>query len=266
MAFEIIGTCGTKYTDREGQTKFELRLAIEFLKNVCGLEPKGSSLITQYNYSFTSTNFYCIALNFENMEMNEEQNDYLSLCKEALLTLDDCIDWKGIWGIKEDITCKRDDIRIAKAVFPLKKSDSEWVSELVSFACRLVDSPEVDLDTKDALQKAIKLLENLPKAPSGMDLTFDITQRGGDENSSEMRYWSMSLSSTTFSVSSGGSIYDRSVGSDSFTIFDFLCEVEGHRSMEGDIWQWLAETNEVLNFDDTIIEAKIDCEEVTVED
>jgi hypothetical protein len=78
-------------------------------------------------------------------------------------------------------------------------------------------------------------LQKFPASTAGAQVTFGIEYRSGNEDFNEMRYITFEISETSFGISQGGSVYDRHVGSDSFSGPSWLLEIGGYRETECDL-------------------------------
>jgi hypothetical protein len=107
------------------------------------------------------------------------------------------------------------------------------------------------------LGKALYALEKFPTAIPGADVEFGIVYRAGDEDFGEMRYVTFHISDTEFEISSGGSVYDRSVGSDSFSRPGWVIEVGSYRETGCDLDTLEDEIREYLNLGAT---PTVECE------
>jgi hypothetical protein len=85
------------------------------------------------------------------------------------------------------------------------------------------------------LGKALYALERLPLVTPGSYSEFGIVYREGDEEFSEMRYITFRISEAAFEISMGGSVYDKAVGSDSFSDPGWVVEAGGYRETECEI-------------------------------
>ncbi len=82
------------------------------------------------------------------------------------------------------------------------------------------------------LGHALYALERLPKVTSGIYCDYDICYRTGNETYSEMRYISFLISEDEFEISTGGSVYDQSVGSDRISGPGWRIEIGGFADRE----------------------------------
>jgi hypothetical protein len=90
-------------------------------------------------------------------------------------------------------------------------------------------------------------LERLPLVTPGSYSEFGIVYREGDEEFSEMRYITFRMSESTFEISIGGSVYDKAVGSDSFSDPGWVVEVGGYRETECELYGLVDLITECLN-------------------
>lgn len=94
---------------------------------------------------------------------------------------------------------------------------------------------------------ALYALERLPLVTLGSFSEFGIAYRAGTEEFSEMRYIDFRISESAFEISEGGSVYDKAVGSDSFSEPGWVVEVDGYRSAECDLYNLEDSIAEYLN-------------------
>lgn len=78
-----------------------------------------------------------------------------------------------------------------------------------------------------------------------------------------MRYIEISISEDTFEISSGGSVYEASVGGDSYSDPHWRIEIDGYAEREADIYNLEDEVLERLNLgaeiqvhDESLIDAE----------
>jgi hypothetical protein len=96
------------------------------------------------------------------------------------------------------------------------------------------------------LGNALYALERMPIVTPGAFCVFGIGYREGTDESSGMRYIEFSVSESAFEISKGGSVYDKAVGSDSFSEPGWLIEVGGCRCAECDLYDLEASIEEYL--------------------
>ena len=82
------------------------------------------------------------------------------------------------------------------------------------------------------LGKALHALERLPEVSAGVSIKFGIDYAPGTEEFREYRYIDFCVSEDTFEIKTGGSVYDKSVGSDSFSDPGWLIKAGGYRDVK----------------------------------
>lgn len=99
------------------------------------------------------------------------------------------------------------------------------------------------------LGKALYALERLPAVTPGIYCEYGTCYRSGDEKFSEMKYISFLITEETFEISTGGSVYDQSVGSDSISGPVWRIEIGGFadRSLGNELYELDNEIREFLN-------------------
>lgn len=115
-----------------------------------------------------------------------------------------------------------------------------------TMARSLAASPNVTPQQLVGLARALYALERLPDRTLGVQVHVTISRRGGDDDYSEMRFWSVFITESVLNIDSGGSVYSKDTGSDSFTSFDFYAELGWGRAVEGDCYAWTAEVGDAL--------------------
>ncbi len=130
-------------------------------------------------------------------------------------------------------------------IFPLSAED-EMIFAAQSFIEKIISCINLDKQQLISLNRITFALERIPEITTGIDIEVSISLRGGDENSSEMRYWQVHLSDIFFEIRSGGSVYDKAVGSDTIDGYYFYAETGGHLSYNGDVFAWLDEAEEAI--------------------
>jgi hypothetical protein len=116
--------------------------------------------------------------------------------------------------------------------FELKGDDYSAI-EIAKNTVRLfLKEPQITPQQIIGLGKALYALERLPLVTPGSYSEFGIVYREGDEEFSEMRYITFRISESAFEISMGGSVYDKAVGSDSFSDPGWVVEAGGYRETE----------------------------------
>ena len=94
------------------------------------------------------------------------------------------------------------------------------------------------------LGNALCALERMPRVTPGASCEFGIIYRNGTEEFYEMRYTTFRISDSEFEILNGGSVYDKAVGSDSFSDPGWLIGIGGYRSNSTE--EELYDLNDVL--------------------
>jgi len=82
------------------------------------------------------------------------------------------------------------------------------------------------------LGRALHALERLPDITPGVSIRFGIDYTSGTEEFRENRYIDFCISEDSFEIRTGGSVYDKPVGSDSFSDPGWLIEAGGYRDVK----------------------------------
>lgn len=97
------------------------------------------------------------------------------------------------------------------------------------------------------LGNALYALERLPRTTTGIFSSFGIVYRAGTEDFSEMKYISFNVYYDTLEIAIGGSVYDKAVGSDSYSDPSWRVELGGYRESECDLERLEDLISEYLN-------------------
>lgn len=116
--------------------------------------------------------------------------------------------------------------------FDLTDDDRYAVEIADNVARRFLKHPRITPQQVIALGNALYALERLPLVTLGSSCEFGIVYRSGTEEFSEMRYITFRISESAFEISKGGSVYDKAIGSDSFSEPGWSVEVDGYRNAE----------------------------------
>lgn len=116
--------------------------------------------------------------------------------------------------------------------FELTDDDVYAIEIAKNTARRFLKQPQITPKQVIALGNALYALERLPLVTPGSSSEFGVVYRAGTENFENMRYIDFSISESAFEISKGGSVYDKAVGSDSFSEPGWVVEVGGYRSAE----------------------------------
>lgn len=117
-------------------------------------------------------------------------------------------------------------------VFDLTGGDVFAVEIAKNVARRFLKEPQITPQQIIGLGNVLYALERLPLATPGVYAEFGIVYRAGTEEFSEMRYIDFRITESDFEISKGGSVYDKAIGSDSFSDPGWLVEMGGYRRAE----------------------------------
>ena len=131
--------------------------------------------------------------------------------------------------------------------FPLLKEDFEAVEIATNVANLLLRHPAITPKEIIGLGYGLYALGRLPLATPGVRVEFGAAYRFGDDDFSETRYIHFEISEDIFEISRGGSVYERLVGSDSFSDPSWLVELGGYRSTECELYNLEDEVRELLD-------------------
>lgn len=131
--------------------------------------------------------------------------------------------------------------------FKLTDDDYYAIDIAKNIAHRLLKNPRITPLQVVGLGNALYALERLPLVTPGSSCEFGIVYQVGTEELEEMRYILFRISESSFEISIGGSTYDESVGSDSFSEPGWLVEVGGYRETECDLYGLEEYIEEYLN-------------------
>lgn len=131
--------------------------------------------------------------------------------------------------------------------FELNDDDYSAIEIAKNTARRFLKDPRITPEQIIGIGKALYALEHLPLVTPDANSEFGIVYRAGDKEFSEMRYITFRISEDTFEISKGGSVYDKAVGSDSFTDQGWLVEVGGYRETECELHELEGAIIEYLN-------------------
>ena len=120
--------------------------------------------------------------------------------------------------------------------FELTDDDMHAIEIAKNVARRFLKLPNIAPTHIIGIGNALYALERLPKVTPGSFSEFGIVYRAGTDEFSEMRYIDFRISESEFEISKGGSVYDKAVGSDSFSEPGWSVEVGGYRSAECELY------------------------------
>jgi len=131
--------------------------------------------------------------------------------------------------------------------FKLTDDDMQAIEIAKETARRFLKDPSVSPLQVIALGNALYALERLPLNTPGSSSEFGIVYRYGTAEFSEMHYINFRISESAFEISKGGSVFEKKVGSDSFSEPGWLVEVGGYRSTDCELYDLENSIAEYLN-------------------
>jgi hypothetical protein len=120
--------------------------------------------------------------------------------------------------------------------FTLTHADLQAIQLAMDTARRLLKHPTVTPLQVIAIGNALYALERLPLPTIGSSSNFGLVYRAGTEDFREMKYIDFRISESAFEISNGGSVYDKEVGSDSFSTPGWSIEAGGYRNEECELY------------------------------
>ena len=150
--------------------------------------------------------------------------------------------------------------------FTLEEDDLYAVAVAINVARRLLRSPKITPPEIVGIGHALHALERLPSVTDGVNCEFGISYRAGSEGFSEMKYHTFRITEDEFELSVGGSVYDSSVGSDSYSTVDWSFDLYGEGRRRGGIASLESTIGEFLNLGAEIVvedSSDIDFDSVT---
>ena len=136
------------------------------------------------------------------------------------------------------------------SAFPLTEYDLQFVGcDVINFTRKLIERSQPTPKQLIGLAHALHALECLPAITPGISVEYGLQLRKGDDEFAEFKYWSVSINEESFKVTSGGSVYDSSVGSDSYSGFKLYVEAGsyGYRECNDGSYGWIESAVEVLS-------------------
>ena len=141
--------------------------------------------------------------------------------------------------------------------FKLTDEDMCVISIAKNTVRRFLKNPQLMAQEVIGLGNALYALERLPLVTPGAFSEFGVVCRNGNEDSNWMGYVNFLISDSAFTVSKGGSIFDKELGSDSFSEPGWEVELDGCRNTDFAL---------LFNLDDDITEYLESGAAITVSD
>jgi len=147
-------------------------------------------------------------------------------------------------------------------LFDDEDSDDYYAIDLAKKVARLLlKHPSIKPQQIIGLGNALYALERMPLVTPGALCEYGVEYRVGTEEYNEMRYVLFSISDADFGISTGGSVYDKATGGDSFSGPEWRIELGGYREtdcnlrgIEGRVVEYLNLGAEITVADESEIE------------
>ncbi|MDD4803282.1 MAG: hypothetical protein PHF24_10170 [Syntrophomonas sp.] len=137
--------------------------------------------------------------------------------------------------------------------FKLTEEDEYSIAIAINTVRHFLKHPLIKPLQVIGLGNALYALERMPLVTPGAFSEFGIACRTGTEAISEMRNIEFRISESEFEITRGGSVYDSSVGSDSYSEPGWLVEIDGNKEIGCDLYKLEEDISEYLNLGAVII-------------
>jgi hypothetical protein len=131
--------------------------------------------------------------------------------------------------------------------FDFTDEDFYAASIAANVARRFLGHPHVDPSQIQGLRHAIDALDRLPQTTEGVWCEFGVVYRRGSDDFEEMQYITFQISDTTFEISQGGSVYNKAIGSDSYSDPGWRVELDGCCDRSCELYDLESSIAEYLN-------------------
>ena len=131
--------------------------------------------------------------------------------------------------------------------FALIDEDHYAIEVAMNAARKFIRYTKIEPEQAAGLENALYALGRLPLVTLGSSCEFGVVYRAGTIEFSEMRYVDFRISENAFEITKGGSVYDKAVGSDSFSDPGWLIEVGDYGARECDLHNLESTIDEYLN-------------------
>lgn len=116
--------------------------------------------------------------------------------------------------------------------FNLTDEDQLAIEAAIDVARKLLRRDRTTASHVIGLGYALLALERLPSCTPGVQVEYGVTLREGDESYRETRICSFLIGESVFEIYRGGSVYDKSIGSDRFSLPGWHVESCGSASRD----------------------------------
>lgn len=131
--------------------------------------------------------------------------------------------------------------------FELTEEDEYAINIAIEAARLFLKERELSPKKIIGLGNALYALERLPVSTEGVLCGFGLFYSFGSEEFSESKYFDFRITEDLFEFSIGGSVYEKSVGSDSFSEPGWLIEKDGEAIRDADLYYLSEHIRDYLN-------------------
>lgn len=137
--------------------------------------------------------------------------------------------------------------------FELDDDDYYAISIATNVIHKLLSHSNIKSKQVVVLGNALYALERLPLQTEGVNCEFGVTYRQEIEEFNEMRYIDFTISEESFKISGGGSVYNQSVGGDSYSNPSWYIEIDGYKDRQAELFEIESSVEEYLNLGAKIV-------------
>lgn len=131
--------------------------------------------------------------------------------------------------------------------FDLDDDDHYAISIAINAAHAFLRNEKITPKQIIGLGNALYALERMPDQTEGAYCEYGITYRHGNDDYDETRYITFTISEDIFAISDGGSSYERTIGSDSYSNPGWRIEIDGDKETEAQLYDLESSIQEYLN-------------------
>lgn len=131
--------------------------------------------------------------------------------------------------------------------FNLSDDDFYAIEIAKNVARNFLRIPDITPRQVIGLGNALYSLERMPNVTPGAFVEFGISYKAGTDDFHEKRFIIFHISENMFQITIGGSVYDKKVGSDSFSEPGWTIEIGGFTERECDLSYLENQIQEFLN-------------------
>jgi hypothetical protein len=144
--------------------------------------------------------------------------------------------------------------------------DNAWDAVEVAkrIARRLLTVPGILPRQIATIAKAIHVLDCMPNWIISGSLSFGVEYRAGDADFREMRYYQVEIDSEALRFESGGSVYDRAVGSDNLPGRSIELSEDGKSRGIGSLSEWEDSFEEFVRIGGEVTSTEDNCDDLVM--